>query len=139
MKAGSAIGHVLRVDLTTMSFYNRAHNGQSHAKPLLLGGKELLEQLFVHFRTNARAMIAHSQAHFALAIAIRADLYLALVQWYLPHGIKGITHQVNQDLLDLDRIYLNQRQVLGQRRFQLAGTSRCIWPDDMRYIRDQLI
>ena len=44
---------------------------------MLLGGKELVEQAFVHFRANACAMIAHAQAHFALAIASRANLYLA--------------------------------------------------------------
>ena len=49
-------------------------------------------------------MIAHAQAHFTVAISSRANLYLALVRWCLPHGIKGITDQVNQDLLNLDRI-----------------------------------
>ena len=139
MKAGSAIGNVLRVDLTAMRFYDGAHNCQSHSQPLLLGGKELVEQVFVHFSANACAMIAHAQAHFAVAIAIRANLYLALARRCLPHGIKGITDQVNQDLLNLDRIYLDQRQVLRQRCFYLAGIGRCIRPDDMRYIRDQLI
>ncbi len=34
MEAGSAIGNVLRVDFSAMSFYNRTHNGQSHSQPL---------------------------------------------------------------------------------------------------------
>ena len=106
---------------------------------MLLGGKELVEQAFVHFRANARAMIAHTQAHFAVAIAIRANFYLALTRRCLPHGIKGITDQVNQDLLNLDRISFDQWQVLGQRCFYLAGIGHCIRPNDMRYIRDQLI
>ncbi len=122
-----------------MRFYDGAHNGQSHSQPLLLGGKELIEQVFVHFSANACAVIANAQAHFVVAIASRANLYLASVRWRLPHGIKGITDQVHQDLLNLDRIYLDQRQVLGQRCFYLAGTGHCIRPDDMRYIRDQLI
>ena len=84
-------------------------------------------------------MIANAQAHFVLAIASRANLYLASVRWCLPHGIKGITNKVHQDLLNLDRIYLDQWQVLGQRCFYLAGISHCIRPDDMRYFSDQLI
>ena len=57
-----------------------------------------------------------------------------MTRWCLPHGIKGITDQVHQDLLNLDRIYLDQWQVLGQRCFYLAGISHCIRPDDMRYM-----
>ena len=122
-----------------MRFHDGAHNCQSHSQSLLLGGKELVEQAFVHFSANACAMIANAQAHFVLAIASRANLYLASVRWCLPHGIKGITDKVHQDLLNLDRIYLDQWQVLGQRCFYLAGISHCIRPDDMRYFSDQLI
>ena len=104
MEASAAIGNVLRVDFTAMRFHDRANNCESHSQTMLLGGKELVEQAFVHFRANARAMIAHTQAHFAVAIASRANFYLALTRWCLPHGIKGITDQVNQDLLNLDRI-----------------------------------
>jgi hypothetical protein len=35
----------------------------------------------------------------------------------MPHGIQGITDQIDQDLLNLDRISLDQWQVLGQRCF----------------------
>ena len=122
-----------------MSFYNGAHNRQSHSQPLLLGGEKLVEQLFVHLTANACAMIAHTQAHFAVAIACRTNLYLTLVRWCVPHGIKGITDQVHQDLLNLDRISLDQWQVPGQRCFYLAGIGHCIRPDDMCYISDQLI
>ena len=139
IEARAAIGHILRVDFTAMRFHDGAHNRQSHSQPMLLGGKELVEQAFVHFRANAGAMIAHAQAHFAVAIASRANLYLASVRWCLPHGIKGVTDQVNQDLLNLDRISFDRWQVLGQRCFYLAGIAHCIRPDDMRYIRDQLI
>jgi hypothetical protein len=78
MEASAAIGNVLRVDFTAMRFHDRANNCESHSQTMLLGGKELVEQAFVHFRANARAMIAHTQAHFAVAIAIRANFYLAL-------------------------------------------------------------
>ena len=139
MEASAAIGNVLRVDFTAMRFHDRANNCESHSQTMLLGGKELVEQAFVHFRANARAMIAHTQAHFAVAIASRANLYLALARRCLPHGIKGITDQVNQDLLNLDRISFDRWQVLGQRCFYLAGIGHCIRPDDMRYVRDQLI
>jgi hypothetical protein len=60
MKARSAIGNILRVDPTAMSFYNRAHNCQSHSQPVLLGGKELVEQAVMRFGGNAGAMIAHA-------------------------------------------------------------------------------
>ena len=55
MKAGSAIGNVFGDDSTAMSFYDGAHNGQSHSQPLLLGGKKLIKQVFVHFSANASA------------------------------------------------------------------------------------
>ena len=122
-----------------MRFYDGAHNRQSHSQPLFLSGKEPVEQAFVHFSANACAMIANAQAHFIVAIASRANLYLASVGWCLPHGIKSITDQVHQDLLNLDRISFDQWQVLGQRCFYLAGIGHCIRPDDMRYFSDQLI
>ena len=139
MEASAAIGNVLRIDFTAMRFHDRANNCESHSQTMLLGGKELVEQAFVYFRANARAMIAHTQAHFAVAIAIRANFYLALTGRCLPHGIKGITDQINQDLLNLNRISFDRWQVPGQRCFYLAGIAHRIWPDDMRYIRDQLI
>src|SRR6476660_8661873 len=98
MEASAAIGNVLRVDFTAMRFHDGAHNCESHSQTMLLGGKELVEQAFVHFRANARAMIAHTQAHFAIAIACRTNLYLTLVRWCVPHGIKGITDQVHEAL-----------------------------------------
>ena len=122
-----------------MSFYNRAHNCQSHSQPVLLGGKELIEQAVVHFGANACSMIAHAQTHFAVAITSRANLYFALVRWCLLHGIKGITEQINHDLLNLDRISLDQWQVLGQRSFYLAGIGQCIRSDGMSYFIYQLI
>src|SRR6516164_5896199 len=122
-----------------MSFYNRAYNCQSHSQSLLLSGKELVEQAVVHFRANACAMIAHAQAHFAIATANRANLHLALAWRCLPHGIKRITDQVDQDLLNLDRVSLDQWQILRQRCFYLAGRGDRIRPEHMRYIRDQLI
>jgi hypothetical protein len=67
----------------------------------------------VHFSANACAMVANAQAHFVLAIASRANLYLALALWCVPHGIKSITDQVHKDLLNLDRISFDQWQVLG--------------------------
>ena len=106
---------------------------------MLLGGKELVEQALVHFRANACAMIAHAQVHFAVAITSRANLYLALVRWCLLHGIKGVTDQINQDLLNLNRISLDRWQVAGQRCFYFAGMGHCIRPDDTRYLSDQLI
>ena len=127
------------VDFTAMRFHDGAHNCQSHSQPLFLGGKEPVEQAFVHFSANACAMIANAQAHFIVAIASRANLYLASVRWCLPHGIKSITDQVHQDLLNLDRISFDQWQVRGQRCFYLAGIGHCIRPDDMRYFSDQLI
>src|SRR4029077_17430070 len=116
-----------------MRFHEGAHNCQSHSQSLFLGGKELIEQAFVHLITNACAMIANAQAHFVLTIASSADLYLASVRWCLPHGIDGITNKVHQALLNLDRTCLDQWQVLVQRCFYLAGISHCIRPDDMRY------
>src|SRR5678816_4528951 len=85
---------------TAMRFYEGAHNRQSHPQSLFLGGKEPVEQAFVHFSANACAMIANAQAHFIVAIASRANLYLASVRRCLPRGIKSITNQVHQDLLN---------------------------------------
>jgi hypothetical protein len=62
-----------------------------------------------------------------------------LVRRCLPHGIEGITDEVNQDLLNLDRIAFHWWQVFGQYCFYLAGMAHCIRPDNMRYLRDQLI
>src|SRR5580765_3092345 len=139
IEARAAIGDVLRLDFTAVRFYDGAHNCQSHSESLFLGGKEPVEQAFVNFSANACAMIANAQAHFVVAVASRANLYLASVRWCLAHGIKSITDQVHQDLLNLDRISFNQWQVLGQRCFYLAGIGHCIRPDDTRYSSDQLI
>ena len=80
IEARAAIGDVLRVDFTAMRFNDGSHNRQSHSQPVFLGGEELVEQLFVHFKANACAMIAHAQAHFFIAIASCNNLYLTLVR-----------------------------------------------------------
>src|SRR6476659_2100796 len=111
IKARAAVGDILSLDVATMRFYDGAHNGQSHSQPLFLGGKEPIEQAFVHFSPNACAMIANAHVHFIVAIRSRANLYLASVRWCLPHGVKGITNQVHQHLLNLDRISFDHWQV----------------------------
>ncbi len=106
---------------------------------MFLGRKKLLEQVLVHFRVNAGAMIAHAQAHFAVPVASGANLDLALIGRCLPHGIKRIADQVNQDLLNLDRISFDWWQVFGQQCFYLAGMPHRIRSHDMRYLCDQFI
>ena len=59
IEARAAIGHILRMDFTAMSFYDGSHNRQSHSQPVVFGGKELVEQAAAHFHGNAGAMIAH--------------------------------------------------------------------------------
>src|SRR6476619_8122251 len=91
IEARSATCDVLCLDFTAVRFYDRAYNCQSHPQPLFLGGKEPVEQAFLHFSANACPMIANAQAHFIVAIASRANFYLASVRCCVPHGIKGIT------------------------------------------------
>src|SRR5678816_4339392 len=100
IEARTAIGDIFRLDVTAMRFYDGAQSRQSHPQSLFLGGKEPVEQAFVHFSANACAMIANAQAHFIVSIASRANLYLASVRRCLPRGIKSITNQVHQDLLN---------------------------------------
>src|SRR3954470_7892988 len=113
IEARAAAPDILRLNVTAMRFYDGAHNRQSHSQPLFLGGKEPVEQAFVHFSANACAMIANAHVHFIVPISSRANLYLASVRWCLPHGVKGITNQVHKHLLNLDRISFDQWQVAG--------------------------
>ena len=75
-----------------MRFYDGAHNCQSHSQPLILGGKEPVEQAFVHFSANACAMIANTQTHFIVAIASRANLYPCV-------GWSGVCRMASRALL----------------------------------------
>jgi hypothetical protein len=81
-----------------MSFYDRAHNRQSHSQPVLLGGEKLVEQLFVHLTPNACAMIAHAQAHFAVAITSCANLYLALLSGVCRMASKALLTRLSRSL-----------------------------------------
>ena len=89
MEASAAIGDILRVDFAAMRFYDGAHNGQSHSQPMLLSSKEPIEQTFVYFSAKACAIITYAQAHFVVAVASRANLYLASVRWRPPHVTRG--------------------------------------------------
>ena len=56
-----------------------------------------------------------------MAIPLGGDHYFAAAVGDVAHRFKGIDHKIEQDLLQLNRVGLNRRQIRVQQSLHLAG------------------
>src|SRR5690554_3703138 len=93
-----------------MAFNNGMRNGQSHAKPVFLGGDKRLEQVVQLRRVDARSLVDHTdQDTFALNPGTDDDWLGADIR--VGIGLDRIAHQVQQNLFDLQAVSFQYRIV----------------------------
>src|SRR2546429_1605395 len=104
MKACAAALHVLRFNFSAMGFDNGVDNGETHSQTVLFGSKELVEEMFVNLVGNTRAMIAYAHVNAATTVSLCRNFQDPTAQGYMAHRFKCIGDQIDQHLVELDRI-----------------------------------
>src|SRR4051794_34144101 len=97
-----------------MSFHDGGDNSEAHPEPLFLGSDKLFEYPVAQVRRNPSAAILHGHTDSSVAVRLRADSHFSLRLRNVTHGVEGIADQIDQDLLNLDRVSFDRRQVAGQ-------------------------
>src|SRR6266480_4705295 len=115
----SALG-VFCVDRAGVRFNDRASDGEPHSQAFRLGRKELLKQAASRFRRNADTVIAHADANSAISILLSINFDFTRRYRGLRHSFESIHDKINQDLLNLDRISFDHRQVRIEGSLQLT-------------------
>src|SRR5437867_11738860 len=110
------------------------HDREAHPYPLDLRRKELSEQALARFLGNTNPVIPHARANCAVTIPFRRDHYLAMRHWRVMHGIESVDHEIKQDLLELNRICFNRRQIWLEQSLHLARLEQCIRVYHVRHI-----
>src|SRR6266480_4924724 len=103
--------NILGCDRAAMRFNDRTHDPKAHPQSFRLRSEEMVEDSIAYFFGNTNPVIAHTRANCAVAVPLRSDHDFAAVKRSLPHSIKSIDHEIDQDLLQLNRIGLNRRQI----------------------------
>src|SRR2546423_15600685 len=114
MKACAAALHVLRFNFSAMGFDNGVDNGETHSQTVLFGSKELVEEMFVNLVGNTHAAITHTHPNAAVAVSLRCNFHVPPAGWNIAHRITGIGDQIDQHLVDLDRIAFYHGQILPE-------------------------
>src|SRR5262249_27400480 len=115
----SALG-VFCVNGAGVCFNDRASDGEAHSQAFRLGREELLKQAASRFRRNAETVIAHAGANSAITILLSLNFDFTRRYRRVGHSIEGIQDKINQNLLNLDGISFDHRQVRIERSLQLT-------------------
>src|SRR5262249_50096494 len=107
-----------RPDAAVMALDDRAAHGEADAHAVSLGRVEGREELLRIARIEADAVVAHRYANEIRVVELRPHEQLARAIGDRGHGIRGIRDQVQDDLLELNPIADDVRQVAGQIRAQ---------------------
>src|ERR1700680_2503652 len=120
MNPRSAASRVLRYNGAVMGFHNGAHDGQSHPQAFAFRGEERLEESLACFIRNTNAVIADAHSDHFVTTVLRFHQYFAVLNRRIAHSIESIDNQIDEDLLNLDRIRFDRQQIWLQRSAYLA-------------------
>src|ERR1700726_1578389 len=120
MKSSSSASRVLRRNGAMMGFHNGAHDGESHPQAFAFRGEEGLAESFPCFIRNTNAVIADTHFDYFVTMLLGFHQYFAVPNRRIAHSIESIDNQIDEDLLDLDRIRFDRRQIWLQRSAHLA-------------------
>ena len=96
-----------------MRFNDGAADGQSHADPMRLGGKEGVEDLVRLLRRQPHAGIADTHHKLLVSRSVRLDGEFAR-PLHILHRINAVHHEVHHDLLQLHAIPRDLRKICRQ-------------------------
>src|SRR3954451_4858895 len=116
MEYRSALGLVLRPDFALVRQNDAPRNGKADPHALLLGREEWVEDLGKLVRWNPRPGIGYGNDRRFAAVHFRAPGDGPSVS-YRSHRIHAVHDQINDDLLQLNRIALDPNRF--RRRLQV--------------------
>ncbi len=111
---------ILRPEFTAVMFYNRPDNGQAHSHALRLSRKEVSEDLVRLVLRQADSMIAHAHFHEPVIGAGR-DQNSTIVHRCVLHRVEGVDDQIQQHLLQMNRIGVDRGKIGRQIRLHRGG------------------
>src|SRR6266542_4017153 len=120
MEPRATVLDILARDRAGMRFNNRTHDRQTHPQSFRFGSEEVVEESLACFLGNPNSVITHTRPNCAVAIPLCDNYDFTAAHRRIAHGIKGIDKEIEQDLLQLDRIAFNRRQIWLEQRLQLA-------------------
>ncbi len=97
-----------------MTFDNGATDGQPDTHPAILGGVKRFEKLVQVLRSKTHACVLYAQAHLITFVSFGSDDQLSRTIVYAAHRVGGIQEQIQHDLLKLDTIGRDRREVVGK-------------------------
>src|ERR1700730_15494525 len=117
-KGKRGTGPVIRFapQTTTVLFDDGTADGQSDAHSTALAGEEGLKELVHDVGLEANADILHRQAHTIAFVTFSSDEELPRTIVHADHRVSTIAEQVQDDLLKLDTIGGDERQIVGELR-----------------------
>ena len=101
-----------------MSLDDRAADRQPDTHTAAFGGVEGFEQPLEILRIDTDAGILHAQTHMIISFSLGSDQELPGAVLNTNHRVGSIAEQVQGDLLQLDTISDDGREVLGEFRTQ---------------------
>src|SRR5580765_7288210 len=103
-------------EAAAMPLHDGAANGEPDTHAVALRCVEGIEQLVHALPVQARAGIPHHHAHAIAVFPFRSDQHLPQAIVHTEHRVRGVAEQVDDDLLELDTIAGDGRQIVGEFR-----------------------
>ena len=98
-----------------MRLDNSTTDRQAYTQPIDFGRKERIKYLLAQ-GGKAFTRITHTNLHRTILSHARGNSHLAPLDRRITHRIKGISHQIQDDLFDFDSIDKYRRQIFGKFR-----------------------
>src|SRR5262245_25189081 len=102
-------------ELPAMDLDDRPADRKPEAHAVLLGGEERLEQPRRRALRQAASGVAHDQLDGAAVARDRLDRQLARRAVAVAHRLEAVAHQVEDHLLELDRVHLDVERRVTER------------------------
>src|SRR4029077_11218151 len=106
-----------------MSFDNGAADEQSDPHSVALRGVERIEERAQTLRTQANSSVADRQSHSAGVVRLGLGEELTRSILHIDHRVGGIADQIQNDLLQLNPIAGDGREVVGELRMNYDAVS----------------
>ena len=97
-----------------MSLDDGAADGESDSHAVALRRVERVEQLVHALTVEAHAGIPHGQAHMFAVFPFGSDQQLPGAIVHARHRVRGVAEQVQDDLLELDTVAGDGREIVGE-------------------------
>ena len=103
-----------RTQLTSMRLDDGSADGKPQTHAIRFGTEERFEQVLHIFHRQARAAVPDHDFHLAIRTEGRPHFHPALHGGDSNDCLDGVVHQIDHDLLDLNRVHQHRRKAFGE-------------------------